>query len=72
MGCDDIAKKLQTSIWHQAKYQLDPSTVKELQASENYNQTLLSNADEDANADTVVTAIDLPVLSFRQAKSEMK
>ena len=34
------------------------------------NFNILSNADEDANA--VVTAAALPVLSYRQAKMEIK
>ena len=32
------------------------------------NFNILSNADADANADAVVTAIALPVLSYRRAK----
>ena len=33
------------------------------------NFNILSNADADANTDAVVTAIALPVLSYRRAKS---
>ena len=32
------------------------------------NFNILSNADADADADTVVTAIAVPVLSYRRAK----
>ena len=38
--------------------------VQEIQAFKNFNQ-ILSNADTDANADGVVTAIALPELSYR-------
>ena len=40
--------------------------VQEIQAFENFN--ILSNADADANADAVLTAIALPVFSYRRAK----
>ena len=47
--------------------------VQEIQAFKNFktlnkNFNILSNADADANADAVVTAIALPVLSYRRAK----
>ena len=71
--------KLQTSILHQAKYQLDPSTGSKDTGFKNINQKLniLSNADanvdadaeahSDAHADAEVTAIVVPVLTHRRA-----